>query len=99
MNRIKLFSLALTLSLVGAIHTAGGYAQSTQESGKARPSAGCCKEGAECCKEGGSCCEKKAAGRKAGEQSCAMNHKDGASCCGEGAGCCTGGACSTARKK
>ena len=99
MNRIKVFSLAVALSLVGAIYTAGSYAQSTQESGKNQPGASCCKEGADCCKEGASCCAKKADGKKTGEQACAMNHKDGAGCCGEGASCCTGGACCTARKK
>jgi hypothetical protein len=97
MKRIKVFSLALTLSLVGAIFEAGGYAQSTaQEPGKDKPSASCCASRASCCKEGASCCAKHKAD---GKQACAMNHKTGAGCCGEGANCCTGGECCAARKQ
>ena len=102
MKRVKLFSLALALSLVGAVYAAGGYAQSTaQESSKERPSAGCCASGGDCCKEGASCCAKhKAGGSQTAEQACAMNQRESADCCKEGASCCTGDSCSaTARKQ
>lgn len=57
MNRIKLFSLTLVLSLVGVVYAAGGNAQTTaQVSVKDQPGVSCCAAGAECCKEGASCC-------------------------------------------
>lgn len=100
MKKIKVYSLALALSLIGAINSASGLAQSTQDPSKAQSSASCCKDGEHCCKEGASCCaRRKADGKKTDKHSCPMNHKDGASCCGEGASCCTDGACGTALKK
>lgn len=58
MNRIKLFSLSLVLSLVGMVYAAGGHAQTTSgQSVQDKPSAGCCLSGADC-KDGASCCAK-----------------------------------------
>ena len=97
MKRIKLLSLAIALSLAGAIYAAGSFAQSTTpESGKNQQSAGCCASGADCCKEGAGCCAKRKANHK--------NHADESgdvkeNCCASGASCCNDGASCCAKRK
>jgi hypothetical protein len=93
MKRIKLFSLVIALSLVGAVYAAGGFAQSTaQESGKNQPSASCCASGAECCKEGASCCAKHKTDHKNHANQPAEPGSNKESCCASGASCCKDGA-------
>jgi hypothetical protein len=86
MKRIKLSSLALALSLSGAIYAAGGFAQSTsQESGKSQPSA--------------SCCAKHKANHKQHTNQPAESGDRQESCCASGASCCKDGASCCAKQK
>ena len=99
MKKIKVFSLALALSLVGAINAAGGYAQSTQESGNNQSSASCCASGADCCKEGASCCASHKSTHKNHSTQPSESGDDSNSCCASGASCCKEGASCCAKQK
>lgn len=85
MNRIKIFSLTLVLSLVGVVYAAGGNAQTTaQESVKDKQSASCCASGAGCCKDSAACCASRKSEHKnhSGQPSEAGSDKK--SCCASG---------------
>ena len=86
MNRIKLFSLTLVLSLVGVVYAAGGYAQTTaQESVQDKPSASCCSSSADCCKEGAACCAShKSDHKNHSKQPSKAGDDNGKSCCARG---------------
>ena len=86
MNRIKIFSLTLVLSLVGVVSAAGGNTQATAQGPvKDQPSASCGLSGADCCKEGAGCCAKhKADHQNHSQQPAKAGDDNKESCCASG---------------
>jgi hypothetical protein len=88
MNRIKIFSLTLVLSLVGIVYAGGGNAQTTARvSVQDQPSASCCSPGADCCSSGAaSCCARHKSDHK--NHSTQPSEAGNKSCCASGASLC-----------
>ncbi len=94
MKQIKIFTLALALSFVGAMYAAGTYAQSTaQESDKNQTNASCCTNGASCCKDGANCCANHNSNHKKHSNQPSASSDSKKSCCTSNASCCDASCC------
>jgi hypothetical protein len=97
MNKIKLITATLILSVTGVVYAANDQVKQNAKSCNMDKAASCCASGANCC-DGGSCSTAHTAEHnQASAQASKTGEKE--SCCQADASCCTSGASCCAKHK